>query len=73
VVLAAGTPSATTTTYAYDEQGNRTTQTDAEGRSTRFVFDRMGRETSRTLPLGQECDFMPVPVCVCVCLSRFVR
>jgi RHS repeat-associated protein len=53
VVLAAGTPSATTTTYAYDEQGNRTAQTDAEGRATRFTFDRMGRESSRTLPLGQ--------------------
>lgn len=53
VVLAAGTPSATTTTYAYDAQGNRTTQTDAEGRSTRFTFDRLGRESSRTLPLGQ--------------------
>jgi RHS repeat-associated protein len=53
VVLAAGTPSATTTTYAYDEQGNRITQTDAEGRATRFTFDRIGRETSRTLPLGQ--------------------
>jgi len=53
VVLAAGTPSATTTTYAYDAQGNRITQTDAEGRSTRFTYDSMGRETSRTLPLGQ--------------------
>ncbi len=42
-----------TTTYAYDEVGNKIRQTDAEGRVTRWEYDAMGRETARVLPLGQ--------------------
>ena len=48
-------PSSTTlvTRYGYDEVGNKTTQTDAEGRVTRWDYDAMGRETARVLPEGQ--------------------
>jgi RHS repeat-associated protein len=46
-------PGVLITTYAYDERGNRIAQTDAAGRTTRWTHDRMGRETSRTLPMGQ--------------------
>jgi RHS repeat-associated protein len=53
VTLAAGSPEATLTKYTYDAQGNRTQQTDAEGRTTRFEFDRGAKETARVLPLGQ--------------------
>jgi len=42
-----------TTRYAYDEVGNKISQTDAEGRITRWEFDVMGRETARVLPEGQ--------------------
>lgn len=42
-----------TTRYAYDEVGNKTHQTDAEGRVTRWEYDAMGRETARVLPEGQ--------------------
>jgi YD repeat-containing protein len=38
------------TTYAYDELGNRISQTDAEGRMTWFQYDEQGRETARVLP-----------------------
>jgi YD repeat-containing protein len=51
--VASPDPGVLVTTYAYDERGNRVTQTDAAGRSTRWTYDRMGREISRTLPLGQ--------------------
>jgi len=42
-----------TTRYAYDEVGNKTQQTDADGRVTRWEYDAMGRETARVLPEGQ--------------------
>ncbi|MCB1555584.1 MAG: tandem-95 repeat protein [Xanthomonadales bacterium] len=42
-----------TTTYAYDQVGNKIAQTDAEGRTTRWEYDAMGRETARVLPGGQ--------------------
>ena len=35
------------TSYGYDELGNRTSQTDANGHVTRFEYDRLGRETKR--------------------------
>ena len=41
------------TTYGYDEQGNKTTQTDALGRITTWSYDQLGRPIARTLPLGQ--------------------
>jgi RHS repeat-associated protein len=40
------------TTYAYDEIGNRITQTDANGHATSFAYDKLGRRSSRTLPAG---------------------
>ncbi|MFO1495877.1 MAG: RHS repeat-associated core domain-containing protein [Lysobacterales bacterium] len=46
------------TRYDYDEQGNKTAQTDAEGRITRWAYDRQGRQLSRTLPLGQVESFV---------------
>jgi RHS repeat-associated protein len=42
-----------TTRYVYDEVGNKLSQTDAEGRVTRWEYDAMGRETARILPEGQ--------------------
>lgn len=39
-------------TYTYDEQDNRTSQTDAEGHTTRFEYDAMGRPTATILPNG---------------------
>jgi RHS repeat-associated protein len=40
------------TTYAYDEVGNRITQTDANSHTTKFAYDQLGRRSSRTLPVG---------------------
>jgi RHS repeat-associated protein len=40
------------TSYGYDELGNRISQTDANGHTTWFVFDKLGRETARILPDG---------------------
>jgi len=54
---AVGTSLETLTTYGYDEQGQRNRQTDAEGHTTRWTHDPAGRETSRTLPLGQRESF----------------
>ncbi|PWQ99704.1 RHS repeat domain-containing protein, partial [Leucothrix arctica] len=34
-------------------QNNKLTQTDAEGRTTHWSYDNLGRVTSRTLPMGQ--------------------
>lgn len=42
-----------TTRHVYDEVGNKISQTDAEGRVTRWEYDAMGRETARVLPEGQ--------------------
>lgn len=42
-----------TTRYRYDELGNKLSQTDAEGRTTQWEYDAMGRETARILPGGQ--------------------
>jgi len=38
----------------YDEADNRLSETDAEGNTTRFEYDNMGRRTKRILPAGQE-------------------
>jgi RHS repeat-associated protein len=46
------------TRYDYDEQGNKTAQTDAEGRTTRWAYDKQGRQLSRTLPMGQVESFV---------------
>jgi choice-of-anchor A domain-containing protein/RHS repeat-associated protein len=46
-------PATLTTRYAYDELGNKVSQTDAEGRITRWEYDAMGRETARVLPGGE--------------------
>ena len=53
VRTAVGTSLATLTAYGYNEQGHRLSQTDAEGRTTRWTYDRGGRALSRALPLGQ--------------------
>jgi RHS repeat-associated protein len=49
----AQTPGATTT-YGYDETGNRTSQVDAQGRKTAWTFDGKNRVTSKTLPDGSK-------------------
>ncbi|MCI0422357.1 MAG: hypothetical protein L0312_24570, partial [Acidobacteria bacterium] len=41
------------TRYAYDEVGNRITQTDANTHTTTYEYDRLGRRTRRLLPLLQ--------------------
>ena len=41
------------TSYAYDEVGNRITQTDANTHATSYAYDQRGRRLQRTLPLGQ--------------------
>lgn len=46
------------TRYDYDELGNKTAQTDAEGRTTRWAYDKQGRQLSRTLPMGQIESFV---------------
>jgi len=38
------------TTYGYDNYGNQTSITDANGHVTQFAFDQFGRLTGRTLP-----------------------
>ena len=40
------------TEYAYNEMGNRITQTDANGNTTSFDFNLFGLPTARQLPLG---------------------
>jgi RHS repeat-associated protein/uncharacterized repeat protein (TIGR01451 family) len=47
-----GTP--LTTTYSYDEVGDRIIQTDANGHTTTLAYDQLGRRISRTLPLGMK-------------------
>ncbi len=42
--------------YGYDAQGNQTVLRDPLGRETRFGFDGLGRQVSRTLPLGFGLD-----------------
>jgi RHS repeat-associated protein len=41
------------TTYGYDELGNRVSQTDANGHTTKYEYDQLGRRSKRTLPAGQ--------------------
>jgi len=41
------------TSYAFDEVGNRVSQTDANSHVTRFEFDKLGRQTKRILPDGK--------------------
>jgi RHS repeat-associated protein len=48
---------ATATTYAYDQTGAKTTQTDAKNHKVSWEFDAGGRPTSRTLPDGQKETF----------------
>ena len=45
------------TAYSYDSRGNKLTQTDAEGRITRWEYDALGRVTARILPMGQRETF----------------
>jgi len=47
------TPLHHVTSYAYDEIGNRITQTDASQHATSYAYDQRGRRIQRTLPLGQ--------------------
>jgi RHS repeat-associated protein len=46
-----------TTTYTYDEAGNKTAQTDAQGRTTRWDYDNANRPVRRTLPGGGQETF----------------
>jgi len=56
VTLTAGGTSVTTT-YAYDEVGNKVNQTDAKGKTTRWVYDDANRVTRRILPGGEAESF----------------
>jgi len=47
-----------TTTFVYDEAGNRISQTDANGNTTTWTYDKLGRVLSRTLPLGMTSSFV---------------
>lgn len=49
-----GTPDST---FTYDAQGRRLTQTDARGNTTAFEYDAQGNLTKRTDPLGQATAF----------------
>ncbi len=53
----AGVPVPATTT-TYDQAGNRLTQTDANGNTTRRTYDVHGRVLTRTLPEGQQESFV---------------
>lgn len=46
------------TAYTYDEAGNKLSQTDAKGNTTRWTYDYYGRVLSRTLPEGQQENFI---------------
>jgi YD repeat-containing protein len=50
VTNAFGTADQIVTSYTYDQAGNQTSQTDAEGRLTAFEYDKIGRRIKRTLP-----------------------
>ncbi|MFZ6682213.1 RHS repeat-associated core domain-containing protein [Undibacterium sp. Tian12W] len=45
------------TIYGYDVNGNKTSQTDAQGHTTSWTYDANSRVTSRTLPAGQAESF----------------
>jgi choice-of-anchor A domain-containing protein/RHS repeat-associated protein len=45
------------TIYSYDEVGNKLSQTDANGHTTRWTYDYHGRVLSRTLPEGMSESF----------------
>jgi YD repeat-containing protein len=38
--------------YGYDDQGQQTSITDPNGHTTNFTYDHLGRQLTRTLPLG---------------------
>jgi RHS repeat-associated protein len=44
---------AAVTSYGYDEAGNKTSQTDAQGRITKWAYDNANRVVGRTLPNGE--------------------
>jgi RHS repeat-associated protein len=44
--------------FAYDEVGNRISQTDANGYATTWAYDSLGQKLSRTLPLGMTETFV---------------
>lgn len=46
------------TQYSYDQVGNKLTQTDANGHTTRWTYDYFGRVLSRTLPEGEVETFV---------------
>jgi RHS repeat-associated protein len=50
------------TTYTYDSLGNRITETDANGRTTRYEHDLLGRPIRKTLPGGEvmSAEFDPM-------------
>ena len=45
------------THYGYDQEGDETSQTDANNDTTDFAFDQNGDELTRTLPDGEEESF----------------
>ena len=57
VTNAWGTGDAGWATYAYDENGNQTNQTDALNRRTTYFYDALGRRIKRTLPGNQNETF----------------
>ena len=57
VISAHLTPRQTTTSYTYDEAGNKLTQTDANHHTTTWTYDALGRVETRSLPEGQQESF----------------
>jgi YD repeat-containing protein len=51
--ISASTPTRPRYQYEYDQYGRLSTIRDAKGRETAFSYDHLGRQLSRTLPLGQ--------------------
>lgn len=48
-----GNPSRPHWHYAYDANGNQSSQVDPKGHTTSFTYDEFGRRLTRTLPLSQ--------------------
>jgi RHS repeat-associated protein/uncharacterized repeat protein (TIGR01451 family) len=46
-----------TTSYSYDEAGDRISQTDANGHTTNMAYDQVGRRISLSLPMGMRETF----------------
>ncbi|HWH25193.1 MAG TPA: RHS repeat-associated core domain-containing protein [Pseudolysinimonas sp.] len=53
ITTATGTPLASTTTFAYDTEGNKVSETDPLGHVTAYTYDSAGNPLTVTDPLGR--------------------